>query len=180
VTATSAGVNVAGPDNSATAFTLKEAANSYITVDTTTGSEIMTLGSEKAITIAPTGALTLTNGNGANLTIQAGQTNADILYIDAYDVGAGYDHIITITSSATPTISIAADGGITLASAVGISATVTMASGIDIISADTGSDLGSTLASPRLGVPEPFSMPSAFFNRSLVGGVLVTKVKVWS
>lgn len=144
VTAASAGVNIAGPNNSATAFTVKEAANSYITIDTTTGSEIMTLGSEKAITISPTTALTLTNGNGANLTIQAGQTNADKLYLDAYDTTGAYDHIITITSANDPTISIAADGGITLASAVAIQGTVTMASGIDIICADTGSDLGST------------------------------------
>ena len=31
-----------------------------------------------------------------------------------------------------------------------------------------------------LGVPEPFSMPAAFFSRTAAGGVLVTKLKVRS
>ena len=123
VTAASAGVNVAGPDNSATAFTLKEAANSYITVDTRTGAEKITISSEQ------------------DTVINCGITATDSVKLQAYDGdGGAYVDMITLASHATdPTMTLAATGGIT------VSNSVTVANTMNIVAATSGgSTLGST------------------------------------
>jgi hypothetical protein len=122
VTAASAGVNIAGPDNSATAITLKEDTNSYVTIDTRTGAEKITISSEQ------------------DTVINCGLTATDSVKLQAYDIdGGAYVDMITLASHATdPTMTLAATGGIA------INNNVTMAAGIDILCTNTSSDLGST------------------------------------
>lgn len=88
---------------------------------------------------AGTGAASLTSIAGQNLTlacgndlvIQTGSAASDLLKLQARDTtgGGAWDDVVTITAGETPTIAIAADGGITLSSATALSDDLTVANG---------------------------------------------------
>lgn len=132
--------------NVATAWQVETGTIEYMVLDTTTNSEVLTLG----CSTADQGTQNTVIQAGNNVSIYPGTANADTLILYAYDTTGAYDAAITITSAADPTIAIAADGGITLSNAVTASSTIaaqghiTMAAGIDILCTDTNSDLGST------------------------------------
>ena len=81
----------------------------------------------------------LVKGNN-DIGLRAGSAASDVLLLEAYDVdGSTWDDIITITAGNTPTLALAADGGITISNAVSVANTM------DITAATSGgSDLGST------------------------------------
>ena len=63
--------------------------------------------------------MTLTSGN--DLILRSYTAGSDVVKIQAYDTDGAYDDNIVITSSATPTVVVQADGGITFNGAITVS-----------------------------------------------------------
>jgi hypothetical protein len=96
ITVSNTATNIAIIDNSASALTIKEGANSYITLATTDATELITLHKN----VSASGTLTVTGNTTLNGSVILGDTTADTLAVNAQ-----------ITTSVNPNSSAAYDLG---------------------------------------------------------------------
>ena len=91
ITVTNAATNVSIIDNNASAFTFKEGANSYVTLNTTNGSESITLHKNTTVNgnLTVDGDITFRAGSGSAGTITLGDINTDNIVFNA-DINSSF------------------------------------------------------------------------------------------
>lgn len=129
------------------AYDVDQSAYDSLIVATSGNTPTLALTADGAITIDGTGGtadITITSGN--DLYLRTGPANSDLIKIQARDVdGSAWDDSIVVTAGATPTVAIAADGGITLTGALVVNGAQTWSdaagTGGAVIGAVSGQDI---------------------------------------
>jgi len=78
-------------------------------------------------------------GSSNDMDIRPGATAGDVLSLQAYDTGVGYDDMIVLTNAAAPTMVLQADGGITVNA--GLTLSDAAGTGGSVIGAVNGQDI---------------------------------------